>query len=201
MGPQQLRAALESGERVLDRAFDALYADELRGRSELHWTPVEIARRAAALLAPTSGQQVLDVGCGAGKLCLIARLAFPQITWWGVDRDATLIEAANHAAYQLGIRDDVRFVHASAWDIDWARFDAFYFFNPFPALPEDPGNPFQKYGAFVNECTRAEQRLAAMRSGTRVVTYHGFGGDMPEGFELLGREAAGTDELQLWRRH
>jgi SAM-dependent methyltransferase len=199
--PQALRAALASGDHLPDGAFDALYPDELRARSELQWTAVPIAVRAAALLGAKPGEQILDVGCGVGKLCLIARLLSPDgVAWWGVDHEAALIDAANHAAWQLGLRDDVRFVHAEAWDIDWSRFDAFYFFNPFPALPDTPGNAFQKYGAFVQECARAEDRLAALRPGTRVVTYHGFGGDMPACFELAGREAAGTDELQLWLR-
>lgn len=199
-GAEAIRTAIETGAFVADATFDALYPDELRDRSQLHWTPVETSRRAAALLDPPRGGSVLDVGCGVGKPALIARLLRADVTWWGVDHDAPSIEAANHAAYQLGIRDGVRFVHAEAWDVDWSRFDAFYFFNPFPALPEAPGNAFQKYGAFVAECARAEERLAALRAGTRIVTYHGFGGDMPDGFELLGREAAGTDELQLWLR-
>jgi len=42
-----------------------------------------------------------------------------------------------------------------------------------------------------------ERRLAAARPGTRVVTYHGFGGEMPPGFERVRRDA---DELSLWIR-
>ncbi len=180
---------------VTDAELDALYPEELRARSELHWTSVAIARRAIAML---EGATVLDVGCGPGKVCLLALLAGE--TWWGVDHDAPSIDAANHAAYQLGLRDRARFIHASAWDVDWSQFDGFYFFNPFPVLPEDPRNAFQKYGAFVTECVRAEERLATLRPGTRVVTYHGFGGDMPGCFDRIGREAAGTDELALWLR-
>jgi protein-L-isoaspartate O-methyltransferase len=194
-----LRAALERGEPVPDAAFDALYPAELRARSELHWTSISIALRAAALLDAPPGAQVLDVGSGAGKACLVAYLS-TRVRWWGVEQDRVLVDAANHAAWQLGIRDDMRFVHADAWDLDWARFDAFYFFNPFPAPPEAPGNAFQKYGAFVRECVRAEERLARLRGGVRVVTYHGFGGDMPDELELIAREPAGTDELKLWLR-
>jgi protein-L-isoaspartate O-methyltransferase len=194
-----LRDALERGEPVSDAEFDALYPAELRDRSELQWTSVAIALRAARLLDAPPGAQVLDVGSGVGKTCLVARLA-TGVQWWGVERDRVLVDAANHAAWQLGIRDDARFIHADAWEIDWARFDAFYFFNPFPALPDAPGNAFQKYGAFVRECERAEQRLAELRSGVRVVTYHGFGGDMPDELELIAREPAGTDALQLWLR-
>ncbi len=196
MTPEAIRAALVAGDDVPDAVFDTLFPEELRSRSELHWTSLAIARRAIELLDATN---VLDVGCGTGKVCLLARLLTGR-AWWGVDHDAAAIEAANHAAYVLGIRDDARFICASAWDLDWSQFDAFYFFNPFPVDAEDPRNAFQKYGAFVAECTRAEERLAGLRPGTRVVTYHGFGGDMPGGWERSAREAVGTDELALWLR-
>ena len=42
------------------------------------------------------------------------------------------------------------------------------------------------------------QRLAQARSGTRVVTYHGFGAEPPEGYVLKADEACGSDRLQLW---
>ena len=196
MTPEAIRAALVAGDDVSDGVFDTLFPEELRSRSELHWTSLAIARRAIALL---DASNVLDVGCGTGKVCLLARLLTGR-AWWGVDHDAASIEAANHAAYVLGIRDDARFLCASAWDLDWSQFDGFYFFNPFPVLDEDPRNAFQKYGAFVAECTRAEERLARLRPGTRVVTYHGFGGDMPDGWERLARDVVGTDELALWLR-
>jgi len=42
------------------------------------------------------------------------------------------------------------------------------------------------------------RRLSIATQGTRVVTYHGFGGHMPRGFRLASREKAGSDELELW---
>lgn len=199
MTPPELRAALADGIGVPDGDFDTLYPDELLPRSELQWTPVSIALRAASMLDLPAGTRVLDVGCGVGKTCLVAQIA-TGIRWWGVERETALVEAANHAAWRLGVRDDVRFVNADAWSIDWNQFDAFYFFNPFPLPPTAPGNAFAHYGVFVAECVKAEERLATLRSGTRILTYHGFGGDMPDGYELARTERAGTDALRLWIR-
>jgi SAM-dependent methyltransferase len=196
----QLRDALVRGVAVPDEAVDALYPDDLRERSAIHWTPVAIAQRAAQLLDVAPGTEVLDIGAGVGKACIVAQLA-TGIRWWGVERDAIQIEAAHHAAWQLGIRDDVRFVHGEAWSIEWARFGALYFFNPFP-LPEDapPRNAFKRYSVFVSACLQAEEQLATLRPGTRIVTYHGFGGDFPDGWERVAREEAHTDALELWVR-
>jgi hypothetical protein len=44
--------------------------------------------------------------------------------------------------------------------------------------------------------TRAQ--LAATPVGTRVVTYHGYGGQMPPGFRCARREGRGSDFVELW---
>lgn len=44
------------------------------------------------------------------------------------------------------------------------------------------------------------RRLADARIGTRVVTYHGFGGAAPAGYDLLSEEAFGSDRVELWQK-
>ena len=96
------------------------------------------------------------------------------------------------------------FLHGDAVEVDWSQFDAFYFFNPFAEHLRSPPRSsttssssypdyFRFYVKFVGE------QLAAARVGTRVVTYHGFGGDaVPAGYELVRNEQAGSDRLELW---
>ena len=43
-----------------------------------------------------------------------------------------------------------------------------------------------------------EQVLRDAPIGTRVVTYHGFGGRIPRGYHLVTDERIGTDSLRLW---
>ncbi|MGH2897879.1 MAG: SAM-dependent methyltransferase, partial [Solirubrobacteraceae bacterium] len=97
-----IREALEHRREVSDAELDHVFPDDLRERSVQHWTPVEIAVRAAELLAPGPDARVLDVGSGAGKLCIVGALV-TGATWWGVEQDATLVAAANHAAWELGV--------------------------------------------------------------------------------------------------
>jgi 2-polyprenyl-3-methyl-5-hydroxy-6-metoxy-1,4-benzoquinol methylase len=49
--------------------FDQIYPGEQRERSCLHWTPLDVAQRACALLASEPAARVLDIGAGVGKLC------------------------------------------------------------------------------------------------------------------------------------
>jgi predicted RNA methylase len=195
-----IRDSLVQRGAVTDAELDEVFPEELRVRSDLHWTPVAVAIRAAELLAPTPDLRVLDVGCGVGKMCLVGALVTGAM-WWGIEQDAVLVSAANQAAWALGIDHRTRFVHGDGSRMPWDEFDAFYFYNPFTTLMLAPhASPFVRYATIQNTLRRVEQRLAAARAGTRVVTYHGFGGALPAGYALISRQPAGGDALELWIR-
>jgi SAM-dependent methyltransferase len=198
-----LRDALACGDPVADAELDLVFPDELRERSAQHWTPVAIARRAAALLAPSPGARVLDVGAGAGKLCLVGA-SLVDATWWGVEHDPALVAAANHAAWSLDVERRVRFVRGDGSRLDWTEFDAFYFYNPFASLLLSPhASPFVRYAVLQATHRRIEHLLTTIRRGARIVTYYGLAGPgsrLPDGFTLAAREPAGGDALELWIR-
>ena len=181
-----------------DRAIDGLYDEQVAGLSRAHWTPVAVARRAAALLAPTPEHRVLDLGAGPGKFCIVgARSTGASFT--GIEQRRHLVDAANRAAERLAL-SNVRFIHANILDVSWRPYGSYYLFNPFAeqmlggiddSMPVAPA----LYGFYVTE---VRKRLRAARSGTRVATYHGFGGAMPETYRLAYSEPAGSDELELW---
>jgi SAM-dependent methyltransferase len=198
--PLVLREALERRTAISDAEFDQVFPEDLRDRSHLHWTPVAIAMRAAELLAPRPNLRVLDVGAGAGKVCLIGALV-TGATWWGIEQDPALVAVANHAAWALDIARRTRFVQGDGSRLTWDEFDAFYFYNPFSTLMLAPhASPFVRYATIQSTLRRVEQRLASTREGTRVVTYYGFGGRLPAGYTLISREPAGGDVLELWIR-
>ncbi len=181
-----------------DAAFDQVFPSSHRFRSWLYWTPVDIATRAAALLAPTPRHRVLDVGSGVGKLCLVGATT-TQATWVGVERDRDMVRVAAAAAAHLHVDHRVRFIHGPITTIDWSQFDSFYFFNPFAELlSSTAGDPLDRRQQYCAAIAFAQQELACASAGARVVTYHGLGGDLPPGFELVHREPAGEDELCLW---
>ena len=185
-----------------DDAFDEQLPLSLQIKSSMHFTPIEVARQAAALLAPEPGMSVLDVGAGAGKFCLAAAFAIPTATFVGVELRGQLVRVATRLATQLQLHN-VRFVHGDAFDLDWSQFDSFYLYNPFAeqlfenafrldrSLTLDPLN-------FDLSVTAVRVRLALARVGTRVVTYHGFGASPPLGYDLARVEQAGSDRVELW---
>jgi len=184
-----------------DRDFDALLPDDLRGHAVDHFTPVDVARRAAQLLVDKPGACILDVGAAVGKFCLIGA-ALTDGVFVGVEQRGRLVGVASALAQALDV-PNVAFFEGNVVEVDWTPFDGFYLFNPFVEhlsrfpLPLDRTVELDPayylfYVRFVRE------RLAEARPGTRLVTYHGFGAPPPEGYVLRADEARGTDRLQLW---
>ena len=188
----------------LDRDFDRLLPESLRGKAEVHFTPVSVARRAAEWLVDRPCAWILDVGSAVGKFCLTGARQNPDATFVGIERRRYLVHVANALAKELAL-PNATFIHGDAVQLDWSVFDGFYLFNPFaehlrdttPSLDStielDPAF-FLHYVHFVRA------RLAEARLGTRVVTYHGFGAPPPTGYTRFGCEEIGTGELELWVR-
>jgi predicted RNA methylase len=210
---QTLADELRTNHPVTDASFDRLFPEELRVMSQVHWTPVDVARRVVALLAPMTGEQMIDVGAGVGKVCLIGALC-SAARWEGHDLRARLVHAAENAAAHLGVADRTRFLQTEVTRIAWDRADGVYLYNPFGELlmaPDvsslrevGPLGGLQVHAARTARYRRLVEATAEkaweLRIGARVVTFHGFGGRWPSCLELVQREPAGTDFLELWVR-
>ena len=193
-------AALRAGSALDDAAFDQLYPDAVGRLSIVHWTPVAVARRAAALLAPIAGMRVLDVGAGAGKLCCLGAVVHAG-TWHGIERDPALVAAAIEIARALEVDHCTRFRAGDALTADWHGYDSVYLYNPFESQRFGGGFARAAGGAgFAEQVAATEARLAELVPGTRVVTFHGFGGEMPPDYSLTELEEVDSGELALWIR-
>jgi len=182
----------------IDRALDALVRPELRHLSKVHWTPVDIAVRAVSLLCPRPDTRVLDIGAGVGKLCMVGALSRRGICC-GIEQHASLVCDAMKLARQLRIERRTTFLHGDAFAVDWRQFDALYLYNPFELDPSPAGASASAADQHHSraQATRARERLATLRRGTRVVTLHGFGDVMPPGFELVYHERMPVHDLDL----
>lgn len=191
---------LRFGQRITDFQFDQLYPRLARRLSSTHWTPVEVAIRAAELLADSPKSRVLDVGSGCGKFCTVAALTSCG-QFIGVEQRPNLVEIAQGISEELAVTN-VSFVHGNMADLDWSFFDSFYMFNPFyenqiKSIQIDNIVPLSPDRFYRNvDIVRSKLRLA--RPGTKVVTYHGFGGEFPAGYHRLKREAIASGFLELW---
>ncbi|MDB5212820.1 MAG: hypothetical protein JWO86_747 [Myxococcaceae bacterium] len=191
--------ALSSGQRVADRDLDEVFPLDARRSSKVHWTPVAVAAHAARLLVDQPGMTVLDVGAGVGKFCLVAA-ATVRARIRGIEQRAHLVEIARDAAVKLGVVVD--FVHGTLDSQDPKAVDGIYLFNPFaenlsPMRDRIDNSVELNPERFRRDVDATERFLAAARPGTRVVTYCGFGGVMPDAYVLQLREWHGSN-LELW---
>jgi SAM-dependent methyltransferase len=193
---------LRRARAVSDADWDRVYPWHYRELSSVHWTPVSVARRAARLLSTGPNTRILDVGAGVGKFCVVAALTAPGI-FVGVERRGAMVDVARSIAHRAHVSGP-RFVHGRVEQLDWAHFQGFYLFNPFAEFQwsddRGAGYPEAEWGEYERLVALVEQRLAETRAGTRVVTYHGFGGRMPGCFRLVLREPHGSDALECWER-
>jgi hypothetical protein len=199
-----LRRALQARAPVRDEDFDCVYPLRYRQISAQYWTPVEAARRAAALLAGEDVRRVLDVGAGVGKFCVVAAASVPRATFTGVEHRRHLVDAGRRAVRILRI-PRVELLHARLSQIAAGDFDAFYFYNPFAenllgqSLRIDDSVPLS-LARFDADVRRSHALLATAPPGTRVVTYYGYGGQMPAGYDLVHADRGHVGLLQLWVR-
>lgn len=195
-----IATALRDGRLVVDRVFDDVYPLAVRRASSVHWTPVEVGVRGARLLAVEPGARILDIGAGVGKFCIVAAAASGHAMLHGIEQRPHLVDIARDAAAKVGVR--VAFSTGTIDELDPSGFDGAYLFNPFgenlcPRSDHIDDTVELSEDRFRRDLRATDRFLRAARPGMRVVTYCGFGGQLPPEYSLVSRERC-AGALELW---
>ena len=95
-----------------------------RGQYEQRFASYWLKSMPATTAALDGGGRVLDVGCGAGRVCVALAKAFPAAEVIGLDPDGESIAQATDAAHSEGVGDRVMFMPMRTDEIDrGAGFD------------------------------------------------------------------------------
>ena len=182
-----------------DAAFDQLYSLRAQQLSSMHWTPLDIAMKAAEHLTEGTGRHILDIGSGVGKFCITAAHYFPDHFFYGVEQRKALVDEAVIAQNSTNTTN-VEFIHANFTALDMNRFDHFYFYNSFSEniIHEKPiDNLLQTSPEIYEEyLSRFYELLDDKPAGTRLATYHCPDDYVPAGYKRLRLLAGGT--LGFW---
>jgi SAM-dependent methyltransferase len=181
-----------------DHEFDYLYNESYRRISNIHWTPIEVVISALDWLNIKSKTKVLDIGSGVGKFCSIGGLT-TNGSFTGIEKRYKLIEEAKKINKKLGVKN-VKYIQSNITEIDFSKFDAFYYFNPFCEQISINGKidnlisysqeKFRRYEDYVID------QFAQLPINTRVVTYCSETFTFPSSYELNGLMHEGR--LALW---
>jgi SAM-dependent methyltransferase len=147
-------------------------------------TPMEVVERMLRIAQVQSGDYLIDLGSGDGRIVIEA--AKRGARGLGVDLDPALVKLATSNAEQAGVTDRARFELKDIFATDLAPASVITMY----LLPE------------FN--VQLKDRLLALKPGTRIVSHDGSIGDWPadETHELRTPEKpvglGGLSKIELW---
>ncbi len=191
---QQLR----NGQHLSDQEFDSIYPFRIQSLSRKHWTPVDVAAKAAGFLC-SEDSSILDIGSGAGKFCLISAALHPESSFTGIDLRPDLIRLCNKLK-QANELSNLSFVHQDIKKTDLSVYTGFYFFNSFQENIDETANmdkssllSYDAYKSYVKHLFGQFQQLPV---GIKLATYHTSELYIPKSFTLVGSHF--EDKLKLY---
>ncbi len=189
-----------SKDEFSDKEFDKVFKPKIRFVSEIHFTPVEVAKSASQYLTNDLATRVLDIGSGCGKFCFLGAMTTKGI-FTGVELRKTFHDESLKMAAESGL-NNIYFIHSNITDISFEAYDAFYIFNPFQENisvmdrinDEIPLNRalYDQYSAHV------EDELDKKPSGTKLATYFSFRKEVPPSYQKVSSHFG--DKLVFWEK-
>ena len=184
-----------------DEQFDGLYPDSSTSLLKRHWTPLQVASKAAQFLAAEKNVSILDIGSGVGKFCIAAAHFMPDAFYTGIEQRENLVEQANEAKKNLRSKN-VDFIHGNFTKLNFKKFDHFYFFNSFYenfSFTENMDTEIEYSKELYEQYNYSlRMKLEQKPSGTRLATFHSTEDEIPEDFLVVGSEMDNT--LKFWMK-
>lgn len=182
-----------------DSQFNKIFPPSIQLLAQRHWTPLEVAIKAADFLAAENNVSILDIGSGVGKFCLAAANYKPNAFFTGVEQRLSLNRHAETAKELLQLKN-TWFINKNFTQIDFKKYDHFYFFNAFYENLEG-SIKIDKSIDYSNELYNYYNRylykqLQQKPLGTRLATFHSLDDEMPPEYHVVGVEMEGL--LKFW---
>jgi len=171
-----------------DNQMHHLYPIDIQLLAARHWTPLKVSELASKYLAQQSGDKVLDIGSGAGKFCLAGAYYKRDAGFYGIEQRKHLVDHANTARMILGLTN-VHFIHQNLTQLDFRKYDHFYFYNSFyenladtEKIDETVVCSPHLYDYYSRSLYK---KLEDMPAGTRVATFHSLEDKIPISYHLV----------------
>jgi SAM-dependent methyltransferase len=182
-----------------DDQFHQLYPPAIAALASRHWTPIQIAKEAAAFLAVGQSPKILDIGSGVGKFCMVGAHFHPTAEFSGIEQRGSLTTIAQDLAKKLALKN-TQFLTGNFTDINFHAYQHFYFYNAFyeNIIDNDPidqlidHNP-ELFNLYNRKLYKA---LKPLPIGTRIATFHSSEHEMPSSYQVVG--IGSHEDLKFW---
>lgn len=182
-----------------DEEFDEIYPSSIKELSDIHWTPVEVALKAAKLLVNKPKTKVLDIGSGSGKFCLVGA-STTEGEFTGIEYKESLVNISKELIQEYNIQN-FQILQDDITNIEFSEYDAFYFFNSFE---ENLFNLYderdiESHKSFLNYKKYTKyvyHEFKNLKIGTKIVTYYTPEKQIPDNYQL--KEVHFDGLLKLW---
>jgi len=182
-----------------DEKFNQLYSTEISALASRHWTPLSVAREAAAFLAVGVNARILDIGSGVGKFCMIGAQFHPDAIFTGIEQRESLTLIAQLVSERLSLKNTI-FLTGNFTDIDFTQYHHFYFYNAFyenlidnDAIDQTVVQHPELFNLYNRKLYKQLNKLPA---GTRIATFHSSENEMPSNYQVVG--VGSNEDLKFW---
>lgn len=182
-----------------DEKFNQLYSAEISALASRHWTPLSVAKEAAAFLAVGANARILDIGSGVGKFCMIGAQFHPNTIFTGIEQRESLTQIAQLVSERLLLKNTI-FLTGNFTDIDFTQYHHFYFYNAFyenlidnDAIDQTVVQRPELFNLYNRKLFKQLKKLPA---GTRIATFHSSENEMPSSYQVVG--TGSNEDLKFW---
>jgi SAM-dependent methyltransferase len=149
---------------------------------------------ASEFLCHSNNLNILDIGSGVGKFCLVGATLNPRCHFFGVDIRKKFVDISNELRIRFAVQN-ISFVCNDIAQLNMLEYDGIYFFNSFQERIDntariDENSKISKI-EFVKYMQYLFKQFNQMAVGTRLATYHTANFFIPDNFRLVGEELNG----------
>ncbi|TGL69056.1 methyltransferase [Leptospira jelokensis] len=192
------------GKPMTDFQFDSLLPEALQILSPYQWTPNLVIAHTWEFLKGEKVSSLLDLGSGVGKFCLIlSQYAKNRFPICGMEDRNELVQIAESLKIKMNV-GNVSFVSSNFLESFPYGHSHYYVFNPLYETIKGSHTigdaKIKSAKLFLHNLQRLKEHLFFCPKGTKLITYHGFGGSVLPGYKVQTKVNLELGEWMVWEK-
>ncbi|MCG6144795.1 methyltransferase [Leptospira bandrabouensis] len=196
---------MDVGVPMTDELWDSYLPKKFQSLSSFQWTPIPVIERTWKYLSlEKEVTSLVDLGSGVGKFCIyLSILANRSINILGLEDREELVDLSL-SLKALWNTPEVNFKNINFLDEFPYGHSHYYCFNPLYETMKGShsidSTKIKSANQFLKDLEILKRKLYQLNSGTKLITFHGFGGSFLDGFRIVLKEEIVCGEFLVWER-